>query len=147
MINERINEYTFDEIETGQTEAFTRKITLEMEDAFRHMTGDLNPLHREDDFACQTGGGKFKGHIAFGMLTASLLSTLAGVYLPGKYSLIHSIDNIQFRKPVYAGDVLTVTGTVREKQDGLKLLLLAVKAVNQDNQTVLKADMKVLVQK
>lgn len=142
-----VNEYTFDEIEVGQTECFSKEITLEMEHAFRELTGDQNPLHKDDLFAIQISNGKLKEHISFGMLTASLLSTFAGVYLPGKYSLIHSIDNIHFKKPVFVNDRLTVTGIVKGKQEDLKLLQVTVKMINQDKETVLKADMKILVQK
>ncbi len=141
-----MNEYRFDEITVGQTETFTRVMTAEMEDAFRGITGDFNPLHRDDSFAREVGQGRFQGHVSFGMLTASLCSTLAGVYLPGKYSLIHSIDSIGFKKPVYVGDTLTVTGTVAAKQEDLKLILVEVRIRNQDQKLVLKADMKILVQ-
>ena len=142
-----MNEYTFEQIEIGHKESFVKTITTEMEDAFRKMTGDENPLHKVDSFAVEIGEGKFKSHVTFGMLTASLYSTLAGVYLPGKYSLIHSIANISFKKPVFAGDELTVTGVVKDKQDELKLLLVEVKITNQNGKVVSKADMKILVQK
>ena len=66
------------------------------------------------------------------------------MYLPGKYSLIHSIS-IKFLKPVFVGDILTVTGTVSEKRDELKLIDLKVKIVNQIDECISKADMKVLV--
>ena len=89
------------------------------------------------------GGRKFKGHVCFGMLTASFYSTLAGVYLPGKYSLIHSL-NIKFQKPVYAGDKLAVTGEIVDKQDGLKLILVKAEIKNQKLQSVSKAAIKVL---
>lgn len=141
-----MNEYTFDEIKVGQTESFTKEITVEMENMFRRITGDINPLHQDDFFAKKLGNERYKGHVSFGMLTASLCSTLAGVYLPGKYSLIHSIDNISFKKPVYAGDILSVTGTVASKQEDLKLILVNVKILNQDNKVVFKANMKILVQ-
>lgn len=139
-----MNNYTFAEIEEGLTESFTCPITIEMEDAFRALSGDENPLHRDDSFAREIGDGKFPCHVTFGMLTASLLSRLAGAYLPGMYSLIHSVD-IKFQKPVFAGDTLTVTGTVAERQEGLKLLMVKVKITNQDGKCVCKADMKVLV--
>lgn len=142
-----MNEYSFSEIQLGQTESFSKEITVEMENAFRQMSGDINPLHADDDFATEIGGTKFKKHVTFGMLTASLYSTMAGVYLPGKYSLIHSIDNIKFPKPVFAGDVLTVTGTVEEKQEGLNLIQIKVRIINQDDKCVSSADMKILVQK
>lgn len=142
-----MNEYTFDEIMGGQIECFSKEITTEMEDAFRKITGDVNPLHSDDDYAVRIGNGRFKSHVSFGMLTASLYSTMAGVYMPGKYSLIHSIDNISFKNPVFVGDVLTVTAVVTGKQNDLKLIQVSVKITNQNQKVVSKADMKILVQK
>ena len=140
-----MNEYRYKEITVGQTESFTHTVTSESEDKFRSITGDLNPLHKDDEFATDAGTGKFSGHISHGMLTASLLSTMAGMYLPGKYSLIHSIDNISFKAPVYVDDVLTVTGKVISKQDELSLIQLSVVITNADNKIVLKAKVKVVV--
>ena len=142
-----MNDYTYEEIEIGQVESFSKEMTREMEILFGEISGDVNPLHVDDDFAQDISRGKFKSHVTYGMLTASLYSTIAGVYLPGKYSLIHSFDKISFKKPVYVGDVLTVTGTVTDKQDDFKLIYLFVKVTNQHNQTVSEANMKVLVQK
>lgn len=142
-----MNEYTYDDILIGMTESFSKRITPEMEDAFRAITGDENPLHKDDVYAVQVSGGKFERHVAFGMLTASLYSTVAGMYLPGKYSLIHSLENVDFKKPVFAGDELFVTVTVKDKQDDLHLIILDVVIRNQNNKVVSKASMKVLVQK
>ena len=140
-----MREYTFDQLEIGQTEHFSRIITLEMEHAFREISGDENPLHLDDDFARKSGDGKFRSHVTFGMLTASLYSTMAGMYLPGKYSLIHSLENISFQQPVFAGDELTVTGKVVDKDDNLRLLRLKVIIKNQAQKVVSKAIMKVMV--
>lgn len=142
-----MNEYTYDDILIGMTESFSKRITPEMEDAFRAITGDENPLHKDDVYAVQVSRGKFERHVAFGMLTASLYSTVAGMYLPGKYSLIHSLENVDFKKPVFAGDELFVTATVKDKQDDLHLIILDVVIRNQNNKVVSKASMKVLVQK
>lgn len=107
------------------------------------MTGDVNPLHSSDDFAEEIGSGKFRSHVTIGMLTASFYSTLAGVYLPGKYSLIHSLD-IKFQKPVYVGDKLIVSGEIVSKQDELKLIQIKA-TIKKNSQNVSKADIKVLV--
>lgn len=139
-----MNAYTYAEICEGMTETFSKEISIEAEKEFRKLSGDENPLHQDDDFARQIRG--YKKHVSFGMLTASLYSTIAGMYLPGKYSLIHSMS-IKFLKPVFVGDMLTVTGTVVGKQDELKLLKLKVKIENQKEECVSKADMKVLVLK
>lgn len=142
-----MNTYTFDEITEGLSCSFKRTITKEMEDSFRQISGDENPLHKDDEFAKSVKeNGQFPGHVAFGMLTASLYSTLCGMYLPGKYSLIHSME-LKFLQPVFAGDELTVEGKVIGKQDGLKLLEVQGKITNQNGKCVCKAKIKVLVLK
>lgn len=144
-----MNEYKFSDITVGMKESFERTITEDMENKFREISGDENPLHKSDDFALNVGAvngkNRFEKHVCFGMLTASLYSTMAGMYLPGKYSLIHSLEEISFKKPVYAGDILKVEGEVIEKFDELKLIRLKVVIRNQDNNVVSKSKMKVLV--
>lgn len=142
-----MNEYTFAEILPGMKASFEKEITLEMENRFREISGDDNPLHRDDEFAREAGGEKFPKHAVFGMLTASFYSTMAGMYLPGKYSLIHSFDEISFLKPVFVGDKLTITGEVAGKEEGLNLIHLKVRIRNQDNKLVSRARMKILVLK
>ena len=142
-----MKEYKFADISVGMKESFEKEITPEMEKAFRDISGDDNPLHRDDAYAQETGNGKFPRHVVFGMLTASFYSTMAGMYLPGKYSLIHSFDEISFLKPVFVGDRLTITGEVTEKEDGMGLIRLKVVVRNQKNQIVSRARMKVLVLK
>lgn len=141
-----MNEYFFRDLYPGQCESFQVTMTKELEDCFRMMTGDVNPLHLNDQFAEEIGNGKFRSHVTFGMLTASFYSTLAGVYLPGKYSLIHSLD-IKFQKPVYMGDQLTIAGEITRKQDELNLIQIKATIKNQEAQKVSQADMKVLVLK
>lgn len=142
-----MREYKFADLQTGQTENFTCRLTAEMEDNFRTLCGDENPLHKDDEFARTVSGGKFSRHVAFGMLTASFYSTLAGMYLPGKYSLIHSLDNISFQQPVFVGDTLNVKGKIIDKDENLHLLRIKAVIKNQNQQTVSKAIIKVMVMK
>lgn len=140
-MRQEMNDFRYEEIKTGHKESFTVNITEEMMSAFRQITGDINPLHNDEDYAKEQG---HKGRVAYGMLTASLLSTLAGVYLPGKRSLIHEVK-IKFAKPVYIGDTLTVEGEVEEKNDTYSLLMLKVTIRNQDGNKVCRAKMQVAV--
>lgn len=142
-----MNEYTMEQINIGLECSFDKMITSEMEDMFRTISGDENPLHRDDEYAKSVLNGKYKKHISFGMLTAALYSTMAGMYLPGKYSLIHSIDNLSFVRPVYSGDILKVNGIVVEKNTELGFIVVKVDIHNQDNVLVSKAKMKILVTK
>ncbi len=136
-----MNTYTYDEIEVGQAESFTVTVTEDMLSSFKAITGDNNPLHNDEDFARAKGQ---PGRVAYGMLTASFLSTLAGVYLPGERSLIQQVE-IKFAKPVYIGDTLTVTGQVAEKNDTVQRIELKVTITNQEGAKVLRGKMGVLV--
>lgn len=134
-----MNTYTYEQIEIGQKESFSVEITQKMLDDFRAITGDVNPLHNDETYA------QSKGHpfvVAFGMLTASFLSTLAGVYMPGEKSLIHEV-NTKMERPVYVGDKLTIEGTVKEKNDTFSFIVVKVLVRNQKNEKVLKAQMQI----
>ena len=136
-----MNNYKFEELNVGMTESFKVLITEEMLDAFKGITGDVNPLHNDEEFA------KAKGHpgrVAYGMLTASFLSTLAGVYIPGERSLIQQVET-KFAKPVYIGDELTVTGEITELVESVQRLELKVTITNQDGKKVLRGTMGILV--
>ncbi len=137
-----MNEYTYEEIETGQKESFEVTVTEEMMSSFCAITGDVNPLHNDEDYAVSKG---HPGKVVYGMLTASLLSTLAGVYLPGKNSLIQEVK-LKFSRPVYIGDTLTVEGVVDEKHDIYSLIILKAVIRNQNNNIVCKATMQVGVE-
>lgn len=134
-----MNRYTYDEIEVGMRETFTVEVKEEDQTAFRRITGDENPLHREGAFAREKG---YRDKVVFGMLTASYYSTLAGVYLPGERSLIHSLD-AKFLKPVYIGDQLTVEGKVTEKNDTYHLIRIKAVIRNGQGEKVSKADMQI----
>lgn len=134
-----MNHYSINDLSIGHKESFTTEITSAMFDKFKEITGDVNPLHNNEDFAKDLG---HKGRVAFGMLTASFLSTLAGVYLPGERSLIHSVET-KFTKPVYIGDVLYVCGEVVEINDTVNQIVLKVEIRNQNEEKVLRGKMKV----
>ncbi|MDO4208026.1 MAG: MaoC family dehydratase, partial [Lachnospiraceae bacterium] len=114
-----MNHYTFEEIKTGMEEQFSVTITEQMMQQFQEMTGDVNPLHCDETFAKEKG---FGGKVAYGMLTASFLSTMAGVYLPGENSLIQSVE-VKFVKPVFPGEEITFTGKVSEVNDTFRFLV------------------------
>lgn len=136
-----MNEYTYDEIIIGQEEAFQVTVTEEMMEQFLRITGDVNPLHRDAAYAATR---QYVDKVVYGMLTASFFSTLAGVYLPGRYSLIHSVET-KFLRPVYVGDMLTVSGTVKEKEDAYHMLLLNLLIKNRKGEKVVKGTMQVKV--
>ncbi len=76
------------------------------------------------------------------MLTASFLSTLAGIYLPGEKSLIHSVET-KMIKPVFIGDELIVTGKVSEKSGSIPVITVKVTIENQNREIVMRGKMQI----
>lgn len=70
-----MNRYRFEDLAVGMEEHFSASISEEMMDAFRALSADPNPLHLDAGFAKAHG---FPDRVVYGMLTASLLSTLGG---------------------------------------------------------------------
>lgn len=138
-----MNRYKFEEIEIGKEESFFVTITDQMMEGFKDITGDVNPLHTDPQYAAGKG---YSNCVAYGMLTASFLSTLAGVYLPGERSLIHSVET-KFVKPVFPGDTLQIHGIVSEKNELFSVITLKVTITNQNQQKVLRGSMQIGVMK
>lgn len=134
-----MNQYRFEDIYVGLKEEFQVTVTEEMLSQFCQITGDVNPLHTDEGFAKEKG---YQSKVAYGMLTASFLSTLAGVYLPGERSLIHSVES-KFTKPVHVGDTLTISGQVTECNKMFSVFTMKTTIVNQDGEKVLRGKMQV----
>ena len=129
-----MNEFTFDQLKIGHTETFRRQISREDILIFSSLSGDTNPLHLDEDYARTTD---FKKCVAFGMLGSTMHSTLSGVYLPGKYSLLLKEES-NFINPIYAGDTLTVTAKLTEKKEFGKLIFIDTQISNHDNKKVIR---------
>lgn len=134
-----MNEYRYEDLSIGLTESFSHVVTKEDMENFLRISGDVNPLHNDADFAKEKG---FKDRVVYGMLTASLISTMGGVYLPGKYCLIQQVES-KFVSPVFIGDELTVTGKVSELNDSVKQAVIKIEIRNQEDKKVVRAILKV----
>ena len=130
-----MNHYRLADLTPGVTESFTVTITEEMMAQFYAITGDNSPIHMDADYAAGRG---YPGRVVYGMLGASFLSTLAGVYLPGEHCLLHGVD-LKFAKPIFIGDTLTVTGVVDEVNDTFREITIKAYIVNQDGKKVTRA--------
>ena len=120
LIDQKISNYTFDDISVGLEKQFTITITESMIDEFAKISGDYNPLHMDEKFAQSSG---FKNRVCHGMLLSSLFSRLVGMYIPGKYSLYFS-QTLDFVNPSIINDTITVVGKVISKTESTKLITL-----------------------
>ena len=135
-----MNEYCYNEIEIGQLESFNVIINQDMMDSFKRITGDTNPLHNDVDFAKKD----YEDKVVYGFLVSSFYSTLAGGYLPGKWSLIYDVE-IGMTAPVYIGDKLSILGKVIDKNDAFKMITIKLRIQNQYKKKVSKGKMRVIV--
>jgi len=102
--------YYIDELKPGMSESFTKTVTERDIQLFGEVSGDVNPVHFDEAFA---KGTMFKGRIAHGVLSASYISTVLGMKMPGPGTIFMSLTT-RFKAPVRIGDTVTATCTVRE---------------------------------
>ena len=130
-----MNYYDIHTISLGLKHQFSMQITAQKMQAFTQISGDINPLHTDQAHA------KSRGHpdvVVYGMMTASLYSTLIGVYIPGEKALLQDIQ-ARFSRPVFIGDVLTVEGEVIDVHIALKRIEVKATIRNQHGKIVSKA--------
>ncbi|MCB2191393.1 MAG: MaoC family dehydratase [Deltaproteobacteria bacterium] len=131
---------SIDNLEVGQSHSKTVTMTEEMMISFTHSLGDHQSFHQDPDMAKDTFFGRI---VAPGMLTASLLGFVLGTEFPG-LGTIYVSQELQFTKPVYAGDDLTISLTVDKLMPERNRVRLATLVQNQDGQTVLKGTAEVI---
>ena len=140
-MNDELSKYTFDEIEIGLTKQFQITITESMIDDFAKLTGDFSPIHMDKDYASTT---TFEKQVVDGMLLASFLSKIVGMYLPGKHALYFS-QSLDFRQPCFIGDTITVSSIVIDKSPSTKILKIESKITNQVGKILLSGIGRVIV--
>ncbi len=122
-----------------------RELVVEVTEAllerFAALTGDRNPMHFDDAFARARG---LPGRVAHGMAYASHLSTLIGMHLPGPGALWAS-QTLRFFKPVPLGDRITLIGSVVQRSERTGALVIEVKGVDRQGNTVFAGEAEVLV--
>lgn len=129
-------------VSIGQRASFTKTITEADISLFAGVTGDLNPLHVDKEFAKRT---RFGERIAHGFLTAGLISAVIGTRLPGPGSIYLS-QSLSFQKPVKIGDTITATVEVTAYHKEKRIVTLETKCHNQDNVVVLSGEAVVLLE-
>jgi len=113
LVTNTMNElhgYYFEDIEVGMTDIFGKTVTEADIVMFSGISGDINPVHLNHEFASDT---IFEGRIAHGMLTASFISTVIGTKLPGP-GCIYVNQSLRFKAPVKAGDTVVARVTVEK---------------------------------
>jgi len=99
--------------------------------SFADASGDMNPLHIDEEYAKRS---RFGARVAHGILIAGIISTVLGSELPGVGTVFVEL-HIRFVKPVFIGETVTATATVTEIINPARVRLL-VACVNEKGEDV-----------
>jgi 3-hydroxybutyryl-CoA dehydratase len=102
--------YDFEDLSPGMSATFAKTITEADIVLFAGASGDNNAMHINEEFA---RGTPFKGRIAHGMLTASVISAAIAGRLPGP-GTVYLGQNLRFKAPVRPGETVHARVTVKE---------------------------------
>ncbi len=94
--------YYFDELAVGMRETISKTVENEDVIGFAELSGDHNPIHLSEHFARKT---RFGSRIVHGLYTASLISGVIGMRLPGP-GAVYISQSLNFLGPVKIGDVI-----------------------------------------
>ncbi|MEW6399089.1 MAG: MaoC family dehydratase [Bacillota bacterium] len=129
------------EFEVGQRASVSRTVTEADVVNFAGVSGDFNPVHVDAEYARAT---RFGQRVAHGLLTASIMSSVLGMRIPGP-GAIYLGQTLNFLKPVFIGDTVTahveVTGWTVEK----RRVILNTWVENQRGEKVLEGEATLLV--
>lgn len=132
--------YYYEDLEEGMTDAYGKTVTDADIVMFAGISGDINPVHLNHEFAAST---MFESRIAHGMLTASFISTVIGTKLPGP-GCIYVDQALRFKAPVRAGDTVMARATVVELLPEKKFVKLKTQCLVGDR-VVLDGEATVMV--
>lgn len=118
----------------GDKVAFTRTLTEADVALFIGTTWDVNPLHT-DEIYCS--GTQFQHRIVPGLLTASLLTHLGGLW-----AFLATEMEFKFLAPVYLGDSIKAEASVAELDAETGTVLLLCTCTNQNGKQVLTANVR-----
>ena len=107
-------------------------ITADDIERFVELSGDLNPIHSDEEYAQASFFGK---RIAPGIMVASYISAVIANDLPGP-GAIYLQQDLRFGAPVFIGDTITVRVRLLEVPRPGRLLLETT-CTNQDGVQVI----------
>lgn len=127
---------TIDEIKIGDTSQFSKTVSETDIYLYAGITGDLNPIHINEQYASNTF---FEGRIAHGMLLGGFISAVLGCQLPGP-GAIYIKQSLSFLAPVKIGDTITTEAEVIEIDVEKNRVVLRTSCTNQEGTVVLDGE-------
>lgn len=130
-----MNEFTYSDLIIGLEETMQCQVTPQDIEKFCAFSGDWSTIHVDDEYAQGRG---FDKRLVHGLLVGSLISGFVGMKLPGKHGLLQSM-NLQFRRPCYAPNTLTIEGKVRRRSDATKTITIDISVRDESGTEIVSA--------
>jgi 3-hydroxybutyryl-CoA dehydratase len=134
-----VQSHTIHDLAIGDSAEFRKTISESDVYLFAGITGDLNPVHVDAEFAKTS---VFGARVAHGPLTFSLCAGLLGTELPGVGTIAVS-NQVTYEAPVYFGDTVAVRIEVAELDAERNNATFHVTWHNQDGKRVAVGEMVV----
>lgn len=99
---------TASNLRIGQCAEFKKKLTDEDVVNFARASGDVNPVHLDEDAGRNSIFGQ---RVVHGILVSGLISAVIANKLPGEGS-IYLGQELKFTKPTFIGDTITVMAEI-----------------------------------
>jgi 3-hydroxybutyryl-CoA dehydratase len=131
------------QLKIGDSFSKSRLVTDELIRAFAELSGDFNPIHLDEEFAKTTRFGK---RIAHGMLSGAFISAVLG-YEFSERKIVYLSQTMQFTAPVFIGDTVTVTSTVKHIREDKGIVTLDTICTNQNGESLITGESKVMILK
>lgn len=119
--------HSLDSLYKGLVERFVFKATNEMMQSFVKISGDVNPVHTDSNYATSRG---FDGMVVYGGILVAQISRMVGMHLPGRDSLWNSL-NIQFAHPLLVGQTAELEARVEHISEATSSIELKFKITSQ----------------
>jgi len=133
--------YFFEDLELGMEASLSRTVKEADIAAFAEVSGDHNPVHVDAAYAAQS---KFGERVSHGMLTASYISAIFGMKMPGP-GAIYVSQTLNFRRPVKIGDEIATTVEINDLWPEKCRARFQCRCVNTEGKTVLEGEAILLV--
>lgn len=142
-------ELFFDDVIVGDKgHTPSRVVTKEMILAYADLTGDLTPIHVDEEYARNAHFGTIVAHGLLGLALADGLKTQADLQFPPGMSLGWTWD---FLLPIKVDDSVHVEFTVASmrptRKSGWGIVFLASELINQHGQVVQRGEHKLMIRR
>src|SRR5687767_14105260 len=128
-------------LKIGDAFSKDRLVTDELVRQFADISGDLNPIHLDEEYARST---RFGRRIAHGMLSGAFISAVIG-YEFVERRVVYLSQSMRFTAPVFIDDTVTTTATVTKIREDKGIVTLDTACTNQDGETLVMGEAVVMI--